>query len=308
MSRAWVIALLLAGCYRPAPSPGAPCPDGDCPSGQRCVAGTCRADGDPTLDAEVGSDAAIDAPDAATDPLGMWSAPVLIPGVNSNANETDPSITADRLTIAFASNRPGGLGSDDIYLGTRASTAAPFTVAAITAINSPMRDRSPEISPDGNTIYFTSNRGGDYDVYASVRSGGVWSAPQPVAVLSSAANEGDVAISPDGLTALVERSEDLYLATRPSLGAAFAPPVLVPVLDVTGDVASPSLTDDAASVYLHGGGTRDLYVAYRQGNTFTVPVRIPELTTGDRDAAPFISPDGKHLVFERDGDLYETSR
>jgi hypothetical protein len=307
MVRAPVIALLVAGCYRPAPSPGAPCPDGACPSGQRCVAGTCRADDDPALDAEVGSDGPIGTRDG-PDPLGSWSMPVPIPGVSSSSNESDPSMTADRLTIVFTSNRSGGLGSDDIYIGTRGSTAEPFTVTALTAVNSSSRDRSPEISPDGNTLYFTSNRGGNFDVYASVRSGGSWAAPQPAAVLSSTSADDDVAISPDGLTAIVARSADLYLATRPSLAAAFDPPVLVGVLGITNDVAAPSLTNGAATVYFHAGQPRDLYVAYRQGASFTTPVKVTELATSDRDAAPFISADGRHLLFERDNELYETSR
>jgi hypothetical protein len=316
MFRAAVIALAVAGCYRPEPSPGAPCPTGECPAGQSCIAGTCRAPGDPgpdvgpeagpPADADPGGpDAAVDAP---IDAPPSWSAPVLIPGVNSTAVDTDPSLTADRLTIVFASTRAGGLGMDDIYLGTRATTGDPFTVAAITAINSASRELSPEISADGNTLYFTSNRSGNHDVYVTMRSGGVWSAPQVVTALSTTSGEGDVAVSPDGLTALVERTSGIYIATRASTGAAFGTPVVVSILDVTGDVAAPTLTNDASAVYLHGGATRDLYVAYRQGATFTTPVPITELNTAGRDAAPFITADGMRLLFERAGELYESTR
>jgi hypothetical protein len=302
------ITLLLAACYRPAPSPGAPCPDGACPSGQRCVAGTCQADDDGPApdDAPPGVDPASDGPGT---PPGSWRAPTQVPGVGSSSTETDPSMTADRLTIVFASNRPGGLGSDDLYIGTRASTAAPFTVAALTALNTPQRERSPEISPDGTTLYFSSNRSGGYDVYVSSQAGGGgWSAPQLVTALSSTADEGDIAFSPDGLTAIIERANKLYLATRPSLSVAFGPSVLVPELDVAGQVAGPSLTSGTAVVYFHDRQPRDLFVAYRQGAAFTAPAPIPELATSGRDAAPFVTPDGAHLVFERDGELYETSR
>jgi hypothetical protein len=301
MRRAAVVAL-VAGCYRPAPSPGAPCPTGDCPSGQRCIAGTCRAERD--LDPDAGPGGPSDAPDA---PAG-WSMPALIPGVDTPADESDPSMTADRLTLVFTSNRAGGLGMDDIYIGTRATTADAFTVAAIAEINSAMRDSSPEISADGATIYFTSNRGGNFDVYTATRAGDMWSAPLPVPALNSGASESDVAISPDGLAAIVTRSSGAFLATRPSLAAEFEVPVLVPVLDVTGDVAGPSLTNGAAAVYLHGGGTRDLYVAYRRGTIFTTPMPITELNTPGRDAAPFIAGNGTRLLFEREGQIYETTR
>ena len=317
MFRAAMIALVLAGCYRAEPSPGAPCPTGECPLGQRCVAGTCRAEGDPgpgvDPDAAVPPDAPVpvDAPripDAPVDAPPSWSTPVPIPGVSSSAAEDDPSMTADRLTIVFTSTRAGGLGLDDIYIGTRASTAAAFTVTALTALNSAMDEASPEISADGSTIYFTSDRSGNDDVYVSTRSGTTWSTPQVVAELSTASGEGDIAVSPDGLTALVARSTGIYIATRAQAGAAFGTPTVVPVLDVTGDVAAPTLTNGATTVYLHGGATRDLYVAYRPGNAFTTPVLVTELNTAGRDAAPFISADGTRLLFVRDGELYESTR
>jgi WD40-like Beta Propeller Repeat len=317
MFRAAVIALVLAGCYRAEPSPGAPCPTGDCPAGQRCIAGTCRADGDPGPTVEPDAAAAPDAtvpvdapraPDAPIDAPRSWSTPSLIPGVNSSATDGDPSMTADRLTIVFTSNRAGGLGVDDIYIGTRASTAAAFTVTALTAINSAMDEASPEISPDGGTIYFTSNRGGNSDVYVTTRSGTTWSTPQVVTAFNTGSTEGDIAISPDGLTALVERTNDIYIATRASTAAAFGTPTVVSILDVMGDAAAPTLTNGAATVYLHDGPTRDLYVAYRQGATFTTPVLVTELNTAGRDAAPFISADGTRILFERAGELYESTR
>jgi len=310
MRRLAVIALVAAGCYRPEPSPGAPCPTGECPTGQRCIAGTCRADGEPGLDGAPAVDAGLDAPqaDAPVDAPPAWSAPVPIPGVNSGAAEDDPSVTADRRTIVFTSARAGGLGLEDIYLGTRATTADAFAVTALTAINSAMRESSPEISADGNTIYFTSDRGGNFDVYVTTRSGASWSAPQPVPALNTTSGETDVAISPDGRTALVARSTGVYVATRSSTGAAFGTPLLAPILDVTGDVAAPTLTDGAASVYLHGGAIRDLYVAHRDGATFTTPAPIAELNTASRDAAPFIAADGTRLWFERAGELYESTR
>lgn len=311
MSRRAVVIALVAGCYRPAASPGAPCPDGDCPSGQRCVAGTCRAEDDPGPDPDP--DAAPDpdtapSPDGPPDASGSWSMPVPIPGVNSAEDESDPSMTPDRLTIVFTSRRAGGLGEEDLYLGTRAAATDAFSVTALTALNSPERERSPEITADGATIFFTSNRDGNTDVYFSRWMGGAWAPPVLAAMLSSSSSDGDVAISPDGLTAMVARSGDLYLATRSSTSMPFGTPVELPVLDVTGDVAAPSLTNGAETVYLHAGSTRDLYVAYRQGTTFTAPVPIAELNTADRDAAPFISADGTRLLFEREGELYESTR
>ena len=300
--------LLAAGCYQPVASPGAPCSvDGECPSAQRCVAGTCRPDGfvEP-LDAPIAPpiDDALDAPDAVA-PLGPWSSPTKIPGVNTTSVEGDPSLTPDRLTIVFISNRNG---NDDVFIGTRATTSDPFTVSVLAIVNSGAPERSAEISADGATLFFTSRRNGNEDVFRSTKIGGVFSPPLLVTELSTTMNEGDVAISPDGLTALVARANDLYLTTRTSTSGPFAVPTLVPELDITDNVAAPSLTDDAAAVYLHAGATRDLYVAYRQGPSFTTPVPIAELDTAAREAAPFVSSDDRHLAFERDGELFESSR
>ena len=41
------------------------------------------------------------------------------PGVNSTSGEMQPYLSADRQTLFFASNRPGGCGGFDLYITTR---------------------------------------------------------------------------------------------------------------------------------------------------------------------------------------------
>lgn len=49
-----------------------------------------------------------------------WSQPTnLGPLVNTTSNENTPHITADRQTLYFTSNRPGGMGGTDLYVSTR---------------------------------------------------------------------------------------------------------------------------------------------------------------------------------------------
>jgi len=49
-----------------------------------------------------------------------WSSPVnLGPLVNSAAGEFDPNMTSDRKALYFQSNRPGGIGGQDLYISTR---------------------------------------------------------------------------------------------------------------------------------------------------------------------------------------------
>lgn len=49
-----------------------------------------------------------------------WSEPFnLGPAVNSEFNDTFPSVSSDRQTLFFSSNRPAGFGMGDIYVSTR---------------------------------------------------------------------------------------------------------------------------------------------------------------------------------------------
>lgn len=63
--------------------------------------------------------------------LEPWSAP-FNPGapLNTTANDGAPALSADGATIYFYSTRPGGLGSNDLYVATRNERAALATVSA----------------------------------------------------------------------------------------------------------------------------------------------------------------------------------
>lgn len=301
------MVLLVAGCYQPRVPLGAACSNDDsaCPSGQACIGGVCQLPG--TLATDAARDVAVPI-DAPTDAPG-WAPGTRVPGVNSLSNEDDPSCTADRLTIVFSSNRNG---TDDLFLGTRASTTASFTVVPLDALNSTTADEgSPEITADGKTIYFISDRlvAGSGDVYVSIRISGGWSAPVVVLALSTPGNEGDVAISPDELTAMVSRGGKLSIATRMSTTVPFGPLAVVPSLALpSGDAASPSITNNADAVYVHGGAIRDLYYARRTGTTYSPLTPIGELNTPVRDSAPFVSADEHYLLYAHASDIYETTR
>ena len=70
-------------------------------------------------------------------------------------------------------------------------------------INSKRHESSASFSPDGNTIYFISDRGkkGNRDIYFSKKNKkGKWSEPKPIINLNSELNEEAVFIHPDGKT------------------------------------------------------------------------------------------------------------
>jgi hypothetical protein len=49
-----------------------------------------------------------------------WSTPVLLdPPLNSSGQEFVHDLAADRRTLFYSSNRPGGFGQYDLYMSTR---------------------------------------------------------------------------------------------------------------------------------------------------------------------------------------------
>jgi beta-lactamase regulating signal transducer with metallopeptidase domain len=82
--------------------------------------------------------------------------------VNSSSSESQPSISADGLSLFFASDRAGGLGSDDIWVTTRASVSDPWGLPVNLGppVNTAADDFCPNISGDGSTLYFGSTRTG----------------------------------------------------------------------------------------------------------------------------------------------------
>ena len=94
-----------------------------------------------------------------------WSTPVnLGPGTNSGADELVPSICADGLCFFFCSLRPGGYGSRDIWVMTRATRDDDWSAPANPGppLNSSSMDQTATLSADGSTVFFLSSRPGGY--------------------------------------------------------------------------------------------------------------------------------------------------
>lgn len=103
-----------------------------------------------------------------------WGAPDnLGPTVNSSGLDEGASLSSDGLTLFFMSNRENHSGPFDLWMTTRSSALDPWGIATKlpSSINSSFGENAPEISVDGNTLFFASNRPGG--------SGGfdLWMAP-----------------------------------------------------------------------------------------------------------------------------------
>ncbi|WP_421753109.1 OmpA family protein [Croceimicrobium sp.] len=113
-----------------------------------------------------------------------WSeAQMLLGQLNTPGNEGAQSLSADGELIFFAAcDRPGGLGSCDIYasfLGPNGQWSKAINLGP--AINSHLWESQPSISPDGRTLYFVRGRSGtdpNMDIYYSEFNGKMWTKSQ----------------------------------------------------------------------------------------------------------------------------------
>jgi hypothetical protein len=91
------------------------------------------------------------------------------------AADRRPVVSANRLTLVFASNRAPGSGTNsDLYIAQRAGTGGTFTspLRIPEPVSSNAADVPGSLSDDGCALYFTSSRAGGFggfDVYMALR-------------------------------------------------------------------------------------------------------------------------------------------
>lgn len=141
-----------------------------------------------------------------------WGAPVNLGAtVNSSSDDYSLSISADGLALYFVSKRPGGSGGYDAWVTTRVTKndpwAAPVNLGP--TVNSSSDDYSLNISTDGLTLHFTSNRGGGsggHDVYVTTQqtTSDLWGVPVNLGpTVNGSSNEYTLGVSADGLALYV---------------------------------------------------------------------------------------------------------
>lgn len=99
----------------------------------------------------------------------VWSAPQHMGDViNTEWQETTPHVSPDKRFLYFSSNRPGGVGGNDIYVSERldytwVKWSQPVLVKG--DINSTADDSQPAFTRGNNYMYFTSKRDGSSDIF-----------------------------------------------------------------------------------------------------------------------------------------------
>ena len=157
-------------------------------------------------------------------------------------------------------------------------------------------DWSPVWSPDGQYVYFLSDRGGSRNMWriaVEESTGEAQSAPQPITVPSRSIDS--LSISGDGTRILYTDLDRSANIVRVAVGADWVKPASMPV-PVTGGSATyvdPQVSPDAQWVaFRNAGKQEDIYVVRSDGSD------LRQLTDDAfRDRRPAWFPDGRTLVF-----------
>jgi Tol biopolymer transport system component len=92
-----------------------------------------------------------------------------ITALNSNANDESPILSADKLTLYFASDRLGG-HVFNIWTAHRSTTSDEFSIPTLVPELNLSDEQIPGwLSPDNCRLYFISTSSGDYRVYVATR-------------------------------------------------------------------------------------------------------------------------------------------
>jgi hypothetical protein len=165
----------------------------------------------------------------------------------------------------------------------RCDPTKPFAApVGVDGINTGSYEGWPTLSSDELTMYFMSNRGG-------------------------AGSTGAI---------------DVFVATRPSITAAFGTPAAVANVNTTGDDECPTVTADGLFLYVdrNAGSAStywDIYLAQRANTTvdFGTPMLVPSLNqtaNGKEDDNQFILPNNSAMYFISDRgisrDIYRAAR
>lgn len=129
------------------------------------------------------------------------------PSLNSKFWESQPSFSADGKTLYFVSSRTGGVGQTDIWysvLKDNGGWATPVNIGE--NINTPGKEESVCIHPDGKTLYFSSNGlvgMGKLDIYVVRKNEtGQWGIPVNLGYpINTYGDENSLLVNGDGALA-----------------------------------------------------------------------------------------------------------
>ena len=221
------------------------------------------------------------------------------------------------IVLVFALGMIAKVAKADFFFGTPTSVGE--------TVNSSYNDFNPNISADGLSLYFISNRTGGVggtgmyagcDIWVTTRetTDDPWGIPVNLGpTINTPGGEFGVSISSDGLSLYFDmwqpgssNSEDLYVATRATIDDDWSNPVsLGPTVNSSADDCYVNISADELALYFvanrsGGYGGYDLWVTKRETiyAPWGAPVNLgPNVNTSSGEGHPAISPDGRVFFF-----------
>ena len=198
------------------------------------------------------------------------------------------------------------------------------------SINSPMKEYSPVMTADGNTIYFVrvvydKAAGNSEDIYTASRSKRGWGRATSMAELSiPGSNEAMQSVSADGTQLIFFRNGLLYSTVKTEDGWS-KPKTLPDNINVANWQSDAMITSDGRAMLFSAqkqveneiGTSVNIFVSLLDENgDWGAPIDLgPTINTPGLERKPFLHPDMHTLYFSSDGhgtlgdlDVFKTTR
>jgi Tol biopolymer transport system component len=212
---------------------------------------------------------------SSTDAAAQWTAAAPVP-FNSGQSDETPRLSADDLTLYFASGRAGN-GTLDIFKVTRTAPGNttwgnPQRMTAVSTTNLVEKWFMPCGTDHYIMVQSVGTANGQTDLVEGTLGG---PKPAPIVELNSAASETGTFVSPDCLTIYFASArttpQQIYTSHRLAIGSPWAsPPSPVtdfPILTGTGNgnQEDPWLSPDGRTFVFvsDSAGTKDIYLSTR---------------------------------------------
>jgi hypothetical protein len=190
------------------------------------------------------------------------------------SNETSPIVSADGLTLWFASDRSGGLGDLDIWVTTRNARDEPWSAPEnLALLNSAGKEIPRPPGQRQRVMPLASDREADglYQIYFSERAelAAPFQAPSAIGALEQAGESTvDGFLTDDGLSLFYATGPaigpaELYVASRRSTAEPFERPMPLAELNTEHDERDPWLSQDGTLFFFASdrSGRYAIYVA-----------------------------------------------
>ena len=95
------------------------------------------------------------------------------PAINTGSDDSFPSLSCDGTALFFASNRPGGVGGEDIYVTTRQSLEAVTSAPTLLSLSGDGRGQGAILHPGTSQVASSTNPAVIGEAWKSIAPG--WS-------------------------------------------------------------------------------------------------------------------------------------